>query len=388
MKILVNISHLNKPKTGIEHYTVELLTRLMQHPEVEDIIGFDALKLYPRQKLQSKLHAQETNASPIKPIKYKLKQTLKVIPGLRVLYHKVWSRLHQRRLNAYAHKGYLYWEPNYITVPYQGKTFPVIHDLSDIQCPQYHIKEKAQWYAENIPKSVQKAERVQTVSQYSKQQIIQTFKVPEHKIDIIPPGVDDQFYPRTEQQTSPVLQKYGLAYKKYLLSVSTLEPRKNLKGLFTAWVQLPEAIKKQYPLVLVGKNGWLNETFNQTVQPYVNKGQIILTGHVPTEELPHLYSGAKLFAYLSFYEGYGMPIAEAICCGTQVLASNTTAMPEAGKTYATYVSPEDISAITQRLQVLLQKSYSHQTNIDRQVYSWEYAIQSLIQSLQKGNITK
>ncbi len=383
MKIIVNISHLNNPQTGIEHYTLELLKRLMVSPEVEDLVGFDTIKFYSKEEIKARLATNALVAISENASKYKVKHLLKQIPGARRLYHLLWRRMHQQRLNDYAQKGYLYWEPNYITQPYLGKSFPVVHDLSVLQCPQYHLADKVKWFSENLPKSIQSANRIQTISKYSQQQIAQTFQIPKNQIDIIPPGVDDIFYPRAEAQATKVLSKYGIQYKAYLLSVSTIEPRKNLKGLFAAWSQLSETLKAQYPLVLVGKKGWLHEDFGQTIAPYIQKGQVILTGHIPTEDLPHLYSGAKVFAYLSFYEGYGMPVAEAICCGTWVLASNATSIPEAGQQYAEYVSPNHTEEITQKLTTLLQ-TQSVPPLPNRDNYSWEHATDRLIQSFKKG----
>ncbi len=395
MKLLINISSLNQTKTGIGHYAFELTKRLLKHPKIQDIVGFDGIKLYSHQELCQRLNqAESAKAATIKPalksrLKNRIKNHLKSIILIRKLHQIITFKRNQQRLNKFAKQGYLYWEPNYILSPYQGKSFPVIYDLSHIQCPQHHIQKISQWFVKNISLSTSRAYRIQTISQYSKQQIIQLLQISASKIDIIPPGVSSNFYPRQHQPTQQVLSNYGLKHQQYLLSVGTLEPRKNLQGLFLAWQQLPQELRNRYPLVLVGKSGWLNQNFTQQLQPYIQQQQVILTGYIPTAELPYFYSGAKLFAYLSFYEGYGMPIAEAICCGCPVLASNTTAMPEAGKHHANYVSPNKTAKITQALQNLLQLPPS-KTNLNHQAiyqaihqdYSWHKSLAKLIASFE------
>ncbi len=391
MKIIAHISPLNRPKTGVGVYTQELLSRLISHPEITDVVGFDGLRIYTKIQLLEVLTL--TNIMDDSSTSYfnKLKQLSKQQPTIRKTLLYLRSYWQQKMLKPYAKQGYLYWEPNFITAPYEGKTFPVIYDLSDIQCPQYYTKHKAEWHAKHIPKSVNNATRVQTVSMFSKQQIMQVLNVPEHKIDIIFPGVNESFYPRSKQSGAKVLKKYGLKDNGYILSVSTLEPRKNLQNLFLAWAKLPKLLRSQYPLVLVGKNGWLNEQFSESVKKYQQQNQIILTGYIPVSELPYLYSSSKLFAYLSFYEGYGMPISEAICCGATVLASNSSSMPEAGKKYAFYVDPQNIQAIQQALKKLLQTKVKAKeegrTKLDyeliKQQYSWDIALQKLLKSFKE-----
>ncbi|MDR9499704.1 MAG: glycosyltransferase family 1 protein [Hydrogenovibrio sp.] len=395
MKILINLTHLNSQKTGIEHYTEQLTRLLLNHPQITDLAGFTPHQTYDKSQLKNHLDelektkttSSENKLAPLpwsQKIKNQIKPFAKSVPGLQTTY-RAWLKWQQaRRIQRYAKKGFLYWEPNFIPASYPGKTFPVIHDLSDMDCPQYHLPQKAKWFAERIPESARQAKRVQTVSQYSQRRIHEKLGIPIERIDIIPPGVSEHFRPVEPDTLQRLLKPYGLQPNQYLLSVATLEPRKNLLGLLDAWKALPEALRDTYPLVLVGKMGWLNSELNQALRPFIDKDQVIVTGYVPTKDLPALYSGARLFAYLSFYEGFGMPVAECICCGTAVLTSSTTATQEAGKTYAHYVDPSDTNAITQALQSLLNDPDPPQ-NVDYDQYSWHHSLSLLLNSFQKGS---
>jgi alpha-1,3-rhamnosyl/mannosyltransferase len=269
-------------------------------------------------------------------------------------------------------------------LPYDGPKVPVIHDLSDIECPEFHIAAKARWFAENIPISVAGACRVHSVSKYSQKRIEEVLKLPVSMIDLVPPGVDDIFKPQSEQRIREICGKYNLTPKRFILSVATLEPRKNLLGLFNAWKSLPDDLRRQYPLVLVGKKGWLNRELEDQLQSFIQTRQVVLTGYVPTEELPVFYSACCLFAYVSFYEGFGMPIAEALACKAQVLASNTTSMPEVGGNKAIYIDPENIVQMNAVLKKMLTANdRGHESFHSSPVFSWDDSVEKLLDSLSK-----
>lgn len=386
MKILINLDSITSQKTGIGHYTAQLLNELLDDPRIEHIVGFKRDRLYttPHALRQQLDPANNATAEPNRLRKI-LQTLIKQSTFLSHLYRRLLSAYQARKIAPYAKQGYHYIEPNFIPVPYAGKTLPVIHDLSDLDCPQYHETAKQRWFARHLPQAIHQAARIITVSQYTKQNIIQRFSLRPDQIDIVSPGVADDFHAPTPEKINQICQQYRLKPNHYLLSVATLEPRKNLKSLFHAWRQLEPALRQRYPLVLVGKNGWLNSALEHEIQPYLADRQIILTGYVPQHHLPALYAGARLFCYLSYYEGYGMPIAEALLCHAPILASNTTSMPEVAGDYATYVDPNNQSQINQTLRHLLTQPRAQPPLPDhlRLNYAWKAAADHLYCALTK-----
>jgi alpha-1,3-rhamnosyl/mannosyltransferase len=180
-----------------------------------------------------------------------------------------------------------------------------------------------------------------------------------------------------------VKQAYQLP-EKFILTVGTLEPRKNTLGLMNAYGLLPSNVRKQYPLVVVGAPGWYQLTDEKKIQALVSKGEIRLMGFVAQCDLPLLYQAATLFSYVSFYEGYGIPIAEAMACGVPVVTSDRASMPEVANGCAKLVNPEDPDDIAQALQSYLEdenyrKRQGEQGRIKSLTYTWERSAEKLVE---------
>jgi alpha-1,3-rhamnosyl/mannosyltransferase len=137
------------------------------------------------------------------------------------------------------------------------------------------------------------------------------------------------------------------------LAVSTLEPRKNLPRLLMAYARLPEALRARHPLALVGAKGWLNAELEQHLAPLERTGQLRRLGYVSQEDLPALYAGAHAFAYPSLYEGFGLPLLEAMASGAPALSSRCSSLPEVAGAAALLIDPEDLDALTAGLERLL-----------------------------------
>jgi alpha-1,3-rhamnosyl/mannosyltransferase len=150
-----------------------------------------------------------------------------------------------------------------------------------------------------------------------------------------------------------VLKVHDLRYRGYLLSVSTLEPRKNLAGLVAAYARLPSALQRCFPLVLVGAPGWGDALATADTRSLLRAGHLRRLGYVPDAELPRLYAGAAALAMPSLYEGFGLPVLEAMASGIPVLTANRAAMPEVAGDAAVLVDPEDDDALRDGLHRLL-----------------------------------
>lgn len=199
----------------------------------------------------------------------------------------------------------------------------------------------------------------------------------------MPPGLEPAFnkkYSQQEQQT--FTQRHNLP-NSYLLSVATLEPRKNLNGLLDAYTQLDTSIQQQYPLVIVGAKGWEASHFYKRLQQLHKQGRVQLLGYLPQQEMPLLYAAAKMLIYPSLYEGFGMPVLEAMAQQTPVITSNCSSLPEVAQGAACLVDPHDTAALAQTITELLNNPVLQQQLIQKglqrsQQYSWENSAQRML----------
>jgi glycosyltransferase involved in cell wall biosynthesis len=219
---------------------------------------------------------------------------------------------------------------NFVAFPLRRgtKSLVVVYDLSYALHPQYSSPKNIAYLNKFVPRSINKATKVITISENSKKEIVGYYHVPESKVTVINPAVDHNlFKPQSPETVSKTTKKYGLD-KPYILSVCTLEPRKNLIGVLSAFELLPDEVKTGHSLVLVGGKGWLDGELQQKYDQLSQKYSIIKTGYVPRSDLPGLYSGASVFVYPAFYEGFGMPPLEAMACGVPVITSDNSSLPE------------------------------------------------------------
>lgn len=393
MNLITNVSPLLPPLTGIGHYTRQLLLELQAMPEIGDIKGVSALRWHDRDAVVGMLNdvsAGSKGETEEKPASLRHKEMLldlgRMIPFARRLKRSLEQRTAQKMSSLC--EDYIYWEPNYTLLPLDNPSAVTVHDLSHIHFPQYHPKERVDILHRTLEESLLKATRVIAVSEYTRQDITRHFAVPAERIDVVSPAVCNSFRVKVgEPELTQVRKKYKLP-NSYLLSVATLEPRKNILGLVKAFSQLPQSSRQAFPLVLVGTKGWLTEELESALDPLLRKGEAIRLGYVDQADLPLIYAGATCMAYVSFFEGYGMPVAEAMTSGTPVLTSNVSSMPEVAAEATLLVDPYDVSSITVSLQQLIEDEGLHSRLREAglkasQSYTWSNSAQRLLSVLQQ-----
>lgn len=247
-----------------------------------------------------------------------------------------------------------YFEPNFVLLPtlHANHSVITVHDFSCFRYPQWHPAERVGYMEKFFWKSVEKAEHLVTVSQTVRQEAIDMFGLDASKITAIPNGVNHaQFYPRDISEIMGLRKKYGLP-EAFILYVGALEPRKNLCNLVRAHALLPENLQRAFPLLLIGSQGWHNDDLFELLRK--NARHVRLLGHVPNADLPIFYSACSLFAYPSWYEGFGLPVLEAMTCGKAVLVSDTPALTELYGGAGKHANPADPEMIAARLRELLE----------------------------------
>lgn len=214
-----------------------------------------------------------------------------------------------------------------------------VHDLVYHLFPAYHKRLNYWFLNAAMPLFARRASALITISESSKRDLMRIYQVPEEKITVVYEAASPAFHPVPPEQVAEVKASYGLP-ERYLLALGTIEPRKNLIRLLGAL----HLLRQKYPdlaLVIVGSAGWLYQDFFQALEKLDDPKAVLLSGYVPDEDLPAIISGAEAYVLASLYEGFGLPILEAMACGTPVVCSNTSSMPELGGDAARYFDPHD-----------------------------------------------
>jgi len=280
---------------------------------------------------------------------------------------------------------------NFVAFPVRKNTISVVfvHDLSFVNCPQFVSGKNKMYLDKFVPRSIKRANHIITISDSSARQIIEHYKVSSSKISIVTPAIDAaDYYPRPEKEITAIQKKYKLPIR-YILYASTLEPRKNVEGILRAYAAMDEKIKKSYGLVLAGGKGWKDESILKTIDELLSAGEnIVQTGYVPDDDLPAIYSGASLFLYPSFYEGFGIPPLEAMACGVPVISADNTSLPEVVGDAGLYVKAEDTDGLTALAERVLTEpklvaSLRAKGLAQAKKFSWEKSATQLLEVLEK-----
>jgi alpha-1,3-rhamnosyl/mannosyltransferase len=234
-----------------------------------------------------------------------------------------------------------------------------------------------------MPRTLAQAAMIITDSEFVRRELIELLGISAARIQTVPLGVEETFHPYCPAQRNPVLARYDLANTPYLLVVATLEPRKNLLRLVNSYSRLPEALRRRHPLVIAGARGWLTEALERRLEPLERSGQTRRLGYISQEDLPLLYAGAWAFAFPSLYEGFGLPLLEAMRSGIPVLTANRSSLPEVAGDTAILVDPEDVDAIAAGLERLLTDEAWRALAVERglrqaQPFSWARCVEETV----------
>lgn len=357
MKLLINTESLKPPLTGIGNYTFNLLQQFSGSPAFEAIDCFSGYRLMPaKEALHACAVSAERHATQQATAADFSSSRLSTLLRSSALAYRAREVLRNGLLRSKRSqlRGHVYHEPNFILKNHAGPKVATIHDLSFIRHPEFHPAKRVDWLTSELPKTLACADFLITDSDQVRTELLQNYAIDETRVRRIHLGAAPEFIPRSAEQTRTVLAKHGLRHGEYLLFVGTLEPRKGVDILLAAWSSLPSELKRRFPLVLAGANGWHNAALQKQMESLMDRDGLRYLRFVAAADLPTLYAGARVFVYPSRYEGFGLPVLEAMSCGTPVICTAGTSMSEITGTCALHIENENTEQLREQIQRLAE----------------------------------
>lgn len=341
MRIAINTRFLLASKMeGFGWYTFEVVKRMVeQHPEHEFLFFFD--RAFDKQFI----FGENVTGIVLNP------------PARHPVLFYIWFEWSVRRALK-KHKADVFFSPDgYLSLGSDIPQVGVIHDLSFEHHPE-DIPWQPRWYLRHFfPKFAKKAAHIVTVSHYSKQDICQTYGIPQEHVSVGWNGASEAFHRLKPAETEAVRREYTNA-RPYFIFVGALHPRKNVGRLLEAFQQFAQ-LNNDIDLLIVGENLWKNKQLNLPEFVPETRNRIHFTGHVPLNTLTGLMGAAYTLVYVPYFEGFGIPIAEALKCGIPVISGDRTSLPEVAGDAAIYCDPFSVDEISGRMRELAENAELH-----------------------------
>lgn len=334
MRVILSVDPIKFPLTGIGRYTYELGKGLQRE-------ALDSLKFLRGYRLTSELpQPRDENPMAGAPAWKRFAQRNRLAVAV---FRQANSWLKARALKA--SEDHVFHGPNYYLPPFGGRSVVTVHDLSHYVWTQGHPPERVRYMQAEMELSLKRATAIITDTEYTRQEVSQYFGWPLSRIFAVHLASGPEFAPRSQAELTAALRSLDLEPGGYCLFTGTVEPRKNLSTLLSAYGRLPAATRLRWPLVVAGYWGWKSEALHKSLQAAQSQGWLKYLGFVPQHILPLLMAGARLFAYPSHYEGFGLPVLEAMASGVPVVCSNASTLPEVAGGAAAMHAPDDEDAL-------------------------------------------
>ena len=371
MKIGIDTTSAVMQGGGIGRYTRELVQATLARDSENEYVLFSAPPP-PNKSLPQIFPANE-------------RITYKVAPVSEQWLYRLWYRARLPiSVQRFTGQLDLFHSPDFVLPPVSGNipTLLTVHDLSFVHFPEVYPEVLVNYLNKVVPWSVARATHILADSEATKQDLLAIWQVSDEKVSVLYSGVSEAFI-RVEDmgRITAVRQKYHLGDNPYLLSIGTVQPRKNYQMLIQAFA--PLADKFPHNLYIAGGKGWLYDEMMAEVEKQGIADRVRFIGFVDDEDLPTLYSAADLYLFPSIYEGFGLPMLEAMACGVPVIASDVSSLPEVGGETAVMIPPHDLLQWTQKIDALLSNLEQRQQMAAAgyqqvQKFSWQKAAIQLL----------
>ena len=352
MRIVVNAFALTRPRTGIGIYTQQLMEQLLRLDTSNEYLFYYGKRFsrelrVGRERKGGGLEGDGDSS-----------------------FWKGWCR--QRLKDAYFFSGAtvsgcrLYHELHSFARPFLGKTVLTVHDLSAALFPETHPRVRAEIWRAEFPRRLKRADRIIAISEHTRRDLVEVYQVDPGTIDVVYYGCRPIFRPLERCVTEAAVRKMSIRFP-YILYVGAIEPRKNIMRLVDAFHRLKRSSAAPHRLVLGGPLAWKSEGILRGLEdrgiPYhvfggeraeeAGDAEVLITGFIPNELLPPLMNGADLFVFPSLYEGFGLPPLEAMACGTPVITSTASSLPEVVGSAGITVPPDDTEKLASEMERVL-----------------------------------
>jgi glycosyltransferase involved in cell wall biosynthesis len=383
MRIGIDYTSAVRQHAGIGRYTRELVTALLALAGPHQYVIFAATGGVPKDRWQGEIRrlraacrgaasagapvaAASTSSGSPPSLAASSQPAIRNVPLSDDWVARLWHRL-CLPIPAEAITGALdvFYSPDFALPPTRRacQTLLTVHDLSFVHHPDAFVPPLRRYLERVVPRSIERADLVLADSAHTRLDLTRLFAVPDDRVKVIYPGVDTRFRSQPEPSESVRLREsYALGHKPYVLSVGTLQPRKNYVRLIQAFIQSRASREMDMQLLIAGGRGWLYQNVLAEAEKH---DSVRLLGFVEDRDLPALYRGAALFAFPSLYEGFGLPVLEAMACGVPVVCSHTSSLPEVAGDAALLVDPLDVDALEEALTRALEDDDLRRGMIDR-----------------------
>lgn len=375
MDIIVDATPLNNLVTGITRYTRSL------YREIESMSDL-TVSYYTRKGLLKGMPTEPDSQRWMSAISSVWRLPDPVVSSIRAL---LWFKF-EYGLRKQVRKSNFSVCHETGFVPPAVRNIPIVYtlcDLSLIRFPEFHPRERVQFFNFFFKHRLSYADHIITISKHVREEILTEFGLDESQVTAIPLAADACFYPRCPEEIASLL-KYRNWPDAYLLFVGSLEPRKNLPFL----IKTLKILKHRIPLIVAGWEGWGDKEWMNEIKKSGLRDQVILAGYLDDESIARLYSGARALVYPSLYEGFGLPVLEAMTCGCPVICSNRSSLPEVAGDGAIFVSPCHTGELAEAIDRivsddalrddLIQKGFARSS-----LFSWEQSAKDTIEVFQK-----
>ncbi len=371
MKIAVNTRLLVKNKLeGIGWFSYETLKRITtQHPEHEFYFIFD--------RKHSEDFIFSDNITPIE-----------LFPQARhpLLYY-LWFEFSIPQLLKKLQPDLFLSPDGYTSLKSKFKSLVVFHDLNFEHYPEDIPLLERKYYKYFFPKYAKKADRIATVSEYSKQDIVEQYKVSPDKIDVVFNGANENFVPLSKSEKIKTKKEFSNG-ASYFIYVGSLHPRKNLVNLIKAYDKFKTENSSSVKLLIVGEKMWNTSEIDEVYNKMKFKDEVIFTGRLNVDKLHKVLASALALTYVSYFEGFGIPIVEAFRCDVPVITSNVTSMPEISGDAALHVDPFSINSIADALKKIdkneeLRNDLIEKGRRRRKDFTWQKSADNLWRAIEK-----